>query len=180
MRPRAILLIFVIGLFTTATAQRRANNVPPDIAALEKRIKVLEDKVFDLNYKLIKDNSVELDISSDSYQRVNSNNGTFLVRVMRAEPYLNGYKVFLAIGNMTMATFSGFDLTLRWSTKEPDISSGKWLQWLRSRKVKEEHFTQDLLPGRWNQVDVILTPARADELGYLEVSLATNVVSLRQ
>jgi Protein of unknown function (DUF3251) len=157
---RAILFSIIIGLAaTSAAAQRRPANTSsaPDVAALEKRIKSLESKVYALEYKLDKDNSVELDTSSDVYQRVNSNNGSFLVRVIRAEPYLNGYKVFLAIGNTTTATFSGFDLSLKWGTTEPSPGEfAKWMTWFNSLNKKTQSFVQDLEPGRWNQVEVIL------------------------
>jgi Protein of unknown function (DUF3251) len=180
---RAILFPIIIGLATTvAVAQRRPANTSnaPDVAALEKRLKALESKVYALEYKLDKDNSVELDTSSDVYQRVNSNNGSFLVRVMKAEPYLNGYKVFLAIGNTTTATFSGFDLTFKWGMAEPSPGEfSKWLAWFNSLNKKTQSFLQDLEPGTWNQVEVILTPTRKDELGYLELSMTTSAVVLR-
>ncbi|MDX6610935.1 MAG: hypothetical protein QOD75_121 [Blastocatellia bacterium] len=153
------------------------NDEAPSRAVLEKRIQQLESRVLELQLEMRKDNSAELDTTSDSYQKVNSNNGTFLVSVAKLEPYLNGYKIFLGIGNMTTATFSGFDLSLKWAPKEPAFNDN-WLSWHQNKKTKSQHFTQDLLPGRWNQVEVILTPAQAHELGYLEVSIKTNEVIL--
>jgi hypothetical protein len=146
----------------------------PEVATLEKRIKALESKVWQLEYNSRKDKSVELDTSSDVFERLDSNNGSFLVRVTKAEPYLNGYKVYLAIGNTSSVTFSGFDLSLKWSIKPPEGNVEEWSKWWDGRKTKKEHFPQDLEPGRWNTVVVILTPTRADELGYFEIALTTN------
>jgi hypothetical protein len=69
---------------------------------------------------------------------------------------------------------------MTWAAAEPSIGGNidAWSKWYDSRKTKTEKYTQELIPGAWNQVEMILLPARADELGYLEVSLATNTVSL--
>lgn len=149
----------------------------PDVAALEKRIRFLERKIIELDSKQTQDEYVELDTTKDSYSRVNSNNGTFLVRVMKVEPYLNGYRVVLGVGNITTATFRGCDLTVTWGTKEPDYSDN-WNAWFKSLRTKDEHFNTVLLPGNWNEVVIILVPAKADELAYFQLSMRTNSLSL--
>src|SRR5258707_13051676 len=174
---RAILFPIIIGLAATcAVAQRRGTRtVPnaPDVAALEKRVSSLERRILELESKSREGDFVELDTTKDTYQRVNSTTGSFLVRVTKVTPYLDGYKVVFAIGNTTTATFNGCDLSVQWGTKEPDYSD-KWITWLQSLKKKDEHFTEDLAPGRWNEIEMALVPAKPDELGYLQLSMKTN------
>jgi len=45
-------------------------------------------------------------------------------------------------------------------------------------KSKDEHFTRSLLPGRWNSVEMVLVPTRADELAFFQLSMKTNEISL--
>ena len=187
---RAILLLAFLSVpMTVAVAQKPQPRVSSNsdlearITALEKRIGGLERRVYALEYHNRKDDTAELDVSQldGPYQRLNTNSGTFLVSLKNIERYLNGYKATISIGNISSATFKGFELTMSWAAAEPSISNANidaWTKWYNSRKTKNEKYTQDLVPGAWNQVEIILLPARADELGYLEVSLATNTVSL--
>lgn len=186
---RALLLLAVLGMPLTVVLgqkpQPRVNtssDLDAKIVALEKRIVGLERRVYELEYQNRKDDTAVLDISrlDGPYQRLNANSGTFLVSLKNIERYLNGYKVTISIGNVSSATFKGFDLTMTWATAEPSIGANidGWSKWYDSRKSKTETYTQELLPGSWNQVEMILLPVRADELGYLEVSLATNTVRL--
>jgi hypothetical protein len=147
----------------------------------DKRIQELEQKVLALEVNSFKDFSVDLDVAHpDRYQRLSSNTGTFLVSFSNAERYLDGYKIRLSIGNITTATFSGFELTLRFGTKEPEAGVGHdWLEWYRTVRTKTETFTRELKPGRWNVVEIIVLPARPDELGYLQVRLRTDEVMLQ-
>lgn len=124
---------------------------------------------------------MELDASSPgSYQRLNSNNGTFLVLVSNVEKYLNGYKLTLSIGNTSSATYNGFELTLKWGQQLPpglpDLKTFE--RWLNSLKTRTQSYTQELRPASWNKVEMILLPAAANELGYLELSMQTNSISL--
>ena len=98
------------------------------------------------------------------------------MRVVKVEPYLNGYKIIFAIGNTTTATFNEFDLSVKWGTQEPEYSD-KWIVWFRSLQTKDEHFTEDLAPGRWTPVVMILVPAKANELAYLQLSMKTSTLS---
>jgi hypothetical protein len=174
------LLLLTIGLMATTTAAQRhpsKGGEAASIAALEERIKSLEERVINLEGQLREGNSVDLNTTSKSYRQVKSSNGWFLVRVAKTEPYLNGYKVTFAIGNTTTARFGGFDLSVQWGTAEPPYSD-KWPTWYHSLQSKDEHFPGDLFAGRWNEVEMILTPAKANELGYLRLSMKTDVVSL--
>lgn len=173
--------------FTFAVGQKPQTRVngsselEAKIDGLEKEIESLRRKIYALEYHNRKDDSAELDVSQleGPFQRLNANGGTFLVSLKNIERYLNGYKVIISIGNISSAPFKGFELTMTWATAEPSVANFEvWRRWYETRKTKTERYTQELVPGSWNQVEMILLPARSDELGHLRVSLETNTVSL--
>lgn len=45
--------------------------------------------------------------------------GTFLISIDDVEPYLEGYKLKLKIGNITSATYGQFKLSIEWGPKRP-------------------------------------------------------------
>ncbi|MGF6786977.1 hypothetical protein [Paraburkholderia sp. 35.1] len=124
---------------------------------------------------------VILDPTTRSYAVVKTNLGQLLVSVVDFSPYLNGYKLKLAIGNPSFVTYNGAKLTVRWGTsakwETPGFDAAKWQQGLQS---KETSVTNTLLPGAWNQVELVVAPASADQTGYLAVSISLDQVSLRQ
>jgi hypothetical protein len=54
----------------------------------------------------------------------------------------------------------------------------KWRIWERSLKRDEVPFTEHLLPGAWTKIELILTPAKPEDLGYIELELKTDQVTL--
>ena len=55
----------------------------------------------------------ELDPTSTGYAKADSNTGFFLVSCKKVEPYLNGHRVALAIGNPMGIRFNRFDVSPR-------------------------------------------------------------------
>jgi len=75
------------------------------------------------------------------------------------EPYSNGYKLVLSIGNPYYAVFSGMKTRARWGSafeteaSEKDMSA--YEAWEKTFKEKEETVTHELRPGTWNKITVI-------------------------
>jgi hypothetical protein len=195
MHRYAIALLFItVSLHATPSiAQQRRKSTPKtstttntnrtsDIAALEQRVNYLSRRVWELEQKLKQYEAAELDTTGGAFVRVDSNNASFLVRVARVEPYLNGYKVVFGIGNITTASFTGFDVVATWGIKEPNALQNfdGWMAWKNSLREKVQAFAEVLSPGKWNEVEMILTPAKADELAYLKFSMITKDVSLHK
>jgi hypothetical protein len=183
---RIIILAALCCLFSVPVLAQRPKPQPDldaRIAKLEKDLQTLRQRVNTLQIESEKYDTAEFDLAElHKYQRINTSNGIFLISVENVERYLNGYKIKLHIGNVTSATFGGFDLSAKWGTKEPEINGGvaKWGEWYDSLKTKEEKFTQSLLPGIWNNVELILLPATPAELGYLRLSMDTNSILMRE
>lgn len=172
------LVLASLPLICICVGYATAQTKPP---TLEQRIQWLESRVNALEYQRSKDDSVELDTSNPhaGFQKLNSNNGVFLVSLKSIERYLNGYKVVVEFGNPSTATFEGFELETVWNKREPDGTNfDNWRSWYERRKHKKFTYSSSLLPGRWNEVEIFIVPAAVDELGYLGISIETNTVVL--
>ena len=135
-------------------------------------------KLIALESKLDQYNSVTLDpLNPKQYARVNSSSGFFLVSLQNVEPYLDGVKVRLNIGNPLSATYGGFKIKAKWGPKWNRVSVKEWQSALRE---KELSFTDSLESGRWNGVELILSPATPEDFGHLEIAIETDTVSLRR
>jgi hypothetical protein len=166
---------------------------PPDTRSLLKKIESLEKKVADLESAMeanadligqygseiyrLKHAEAELDPASpDKYQRIETAVGPLLVSLGKAEPYLDGYKVQLQIGNPLAAQFSGFTVSTFYAPRQR--KDEKFLEWIRKRKGKDFVFTQTLISSRWNIVELIFPDVTPDAFGYLKVSISVNQVIL--
>lgn len=90
--------------------------------------------------------------------------GVFLVMVENVEPYADGQRITLAIGNPFNADFVGFKGLFVYGNPT---------------QSKEESFTSRLRAGAWSRVNVILPRLPANQLDSINFSMAMNSVALR-
>ena len=192
---------------TAAFAQQTVNQIPPrtkpaavvkpeappvqSVSQLEKRVSELEKELKDLkeshdgleSYALqqissLQHPSASFDPSSPGpYQLIDSSIGPLLVSLGKAEEYLDGYNVQLAIGNITAADLHGFKVSVKWA-KRYKQEDGTYFDWYKNRNTKDFSFTGTLVSGRWNMFQIILPDTKPSEFGHLEISLETNAVSM--
>jgi len=135
---------------------------------------------------------VEIDVTQKSYTPIHTPSGLLFIQCMGAEPYLNGHKLKLAIGNPLWATFDGFELTCLYGLKLPQMPTGQhdsetWKQYseandksLKSWRETKTSFTETIGPGVWKEVELILVPSSAEELGMITIALEIDAVHLRK
>jgi hypothetical protein len=123
---------------------------------------------------------VVLDPASKSYGRIDTDNGFFLVSCQDVQPYLDGYKVTLHVGNPLGVRFVGFKITAQWGPRYTVAANddGSWGRWRAGLKATDFSFTDTLEVGRWNEVELVLAQTTANQVGHIQVSLETNVVSM--
>ena len=114
----------------------------------------------------------------------------FLIVCDNVQPYADGQKLTFRIGNPNFVTFSVFKLQAKWGRAAPTYPGQSqqpnayetWIaqnaQWQRSLHEKEIDSVAVLRPGVWNTVDVILSPAKAEDLRYLAASMTTDQIAL--
>ena len=133
--------------------------------------------------------SAVLDPSSKEYSFLESDAGRLLVSCESAEPFLDGHKLVLRIGNPLSMSFKGFKLKFRYGSRAPKFPKSpdaeqltKWQQanaaWQLTLHEKELSFTDTLSPAAWNRIEAVITPSKPDELAHLEIKIETDTVSL--
>jgi hypothetical protein len=111
--------------------------------------------------------------SPNTYKNLATPAGSLLLSLGKVEPYLDGYKVELQIGNPLVATFRGFTVSATWAPRRVTYS-GPDSDWTKQKRSKTFSFTQDLLSARWNIVELILPETKPDQFGQLEIVISTN------
>jgi hypothetical protein len=169
-------------------AQDKANAATAKVEQLEKeksdleeRIGKLESQQFFTGLRLsdLENSEVDLKTDEDKYGIDHTSNGTFYVYVSKIEPFMDGYKVFLNVGNPSAATFSGANFNVRWGLTYD--AKGKSLQEINeSRKEKNISSTKSFSAGAYTLVELPLTPATAEEVRTISVSVKFDQLSLRR
>jgi hypothetical protein len=145
-----------------AQMQKQVGSLESEVKNLQVKLSTLESKLtFDeymLGTKQVQHDHITLNLAERTYQRLDTDNGFFLISVREATPYLNGYKIRLHIGNPSFATYAGFTVKTKWG-KVYDwatYSEASFNQWQKSFQEKEVSFPDALDAGAWNNVEVIL------------------------
>ncbi|HOJ19628.1 MAG TPA: hypothetical protein PLT92_13785 [Ignavibacteriaceae bacterium] len=149
-----------------------------------KKIKVLQEKVdslrskmdsikFALQYHILysdyeKNEYVYLDLTSEGgYVSVKIDLGfTLLVAVDNVEPFLDGYKIRLRIGNPYSLHFLGGKMNVFWGKSFINM--------------KVVDFTSSLIPAYWNVVTINLTPFKKEEGTTIKINFQFDKISLHK
>lgn len=186
----------LVGLATSCSQNPAEDKAGADIAALKQQVAMLSQQLQQAQQSQVAlggrvamlefwrsvdaSNSAQLDPTSKSYGVAKTNLGNLLISVDNVSPYADGYKVRLMVGNPNMVTFDGAQLKVQWAEKprwnDKSFDSTKWSA---SVQQKDVDIVNSLLPGTWNPVEVVISPATAAQTGYLAVSATLNKLSLR-
>ena len=158
---------------------------PSDVDALKNRVATLEARLsLDEDFLADKqDKQTEVVLNPANlgvFQRLDSNPLQFLVSLKSVTPYLNGYKLVIDVGNPSTAHFSGVKIKCKWNASYnwATYSAASYKAWEAAMHTSETEVQNDISPGSWNPVDVILLPATSEEMGYLAVSIESSSASL--
>ncbi|MFL6262548.1 MAG: hypothetical protein ACJ76Y_22855 [Thermoanaerobaculia bacterium] len=151
---------------------------PDEHAALKKQVQSLQWDIFFLKSRVETLESGEATVSTEEqgYDVSRTKFGPFTVSTRGAAPYLDGYKVKLRIGNLTNANFNGAKLKLGWG---PPYDPKNPEEWEKSRKKREISLTNKLPSGSFTDVEIILTPAKPEEIKSFTVGFELDQLELR-
>lgn len=192
---KRLLGIFFLATLRLAAQSVPATNKPPQqpqeyskrIADLEKRLRDLESKVSVLEFSSndamnrlgnLEHESATFDPSTpNKFAAADSGIGLFLFSLGNAEPYLDGYKVDIQIGNLTTALVTNYSIDATWAARRKQGDG--WIAWYKSQKHKTFSPTgSPLLSGQWTTVQLILPDTKPSEFGYLDLKLNVVQVSM--
>ena len=143
---------------------------------LERRIAVLESKSLEEHENDVAWVSPE---AATEYSTVKTKWGTFIVVCNGVTPYLDGYKVGLSIGNITTATFLGAKIVVGWGDNPDKDIVDPFLNIHGSRYTKEFDVTTQFDPGQYSHTEVVLTPAKPEDIKRIGVRPSFDVIRLR-
>ncbi|NMD01284.1 MAG: DUF3251 domain-containing protein [Bacteroidales bacterium] len=132
-------------------------------------------------------NIVMLDPYSKGFQKIETENGNLFVSVEKIEKYLNGYNLFLNIGNPNNSDFVNVKYVLSYGVKRPIYKDYKNFaeyeikhnEWKKSLRQKEFNISEKLYAGKWNIIKLTIPDAKADEISYIDLSASVNSVMLK-
>ena len=123
----------------------------------------LRRRVVDLEFDKIAPPAVILDATAQArYQPIETGVGKLLVILRSAEPYLDGYKLIISFGNPYACELKGLEVTASVGTN----------------KMQKFSFPSAFKSGWWTDVELILSPARSEDLKHIELWADTDTVSL--
>lgn len=160
---------------TEATYDREALNramAEVENDKLEKRLSALELEVASLET-----GSAWVSTENGMYDIARTKFGPFAVSSKGVTPYLDGFKVKLEIGNLTTATFQGVKLNLVWGLPPSGGVQGGPPPGMKNR---DYDLTMVLRPGYFNTAEVVVAPAKPEEVKHILVGMELNELSLRQ
>jgi len=168
-------------------AHTRISRLEADSSSTQEALRFLLDKKSEDS----ENEYTIVDITGNGFAAAKSNNGTFLISCKGAEPYLDGHKLALKIGNPYFMTYSGFTVKARFGRRPPDVPGSasadqktewriRYEQWEKALKEIDVSSIDELAPGAWTNVELILSPSKPEEVGYLSLRIETDQVALHK
>jgi hypothetical protein len=155
-----------------------------DIELLKDKFNVLKDKLDELAKELQQQKEmshqeqVTIDFSKETFTTIKTPVAEFFISPIDAQPYLDGYKLTLHIGNPTSARFSGVTLKVKWGAlleRRTDLDDAELTahvkKWLNDQKSQTIKITESLLPGKWNKVEIVAVPATAEGIRNVRIQI---------
>jgi hypothetical protein len=173
--------------------------------SLSKALTDRDERLVALELAIIRQTSKEIGIdpTTSKFSISDIGIGKLLVSFIDAEPYLDGFKVILHIGNPNAAKIEGLTINANWSSEksfkkdsnEADKITGNFpgsamaardnminatTPQRANKKWRKFSITDVLNPGSWTKVSINVTPATAEEIKTLRLLLDATTVSLRK
>ena len=122
------------------------------------------------------------DPTSKGYQRIDTTLVPLFIAVRNLTPYLDGYKMTIEIANPYNMTFDGFQVSCNWGTsfKYSKGAVTNYAEVAASQKKLDERQTAVLASGWWNPVELTITPATAEEIKNVWISIKPDAINLHR
>jgi hypothetical protein len=154
-----------------------ANATPaPDHQAEIDRLTDRVDRLL-VRLSILESEAATVDTESQAFDIAKTPFGPFTISAKEITPFLDGYKVKLHIGNVTSARFVGARLKVGWGVPMGALPTREFLKAQKSKDIEVMH---EFPPGAFTVVEVALTPAKADEVKELSVSLKLSQLQLKR
>jgi hypothetical protein len=172
------------GIAQQPAARKAEQATTKASSELEGRIAKLETAVEMLEAKLLGQRGIQndiplrvpsrgafLDCDSGGYSESLPDNGhlLFLISCETVEPYLEGYRITLAIGNPHSVSFKNAKGTFGYGEELYEAVVKQKISWSTTDQIRS---------GAWNRVQVTINPASAKDLRNTYVRFEVETASL--
>jgi hypothetical protein len=149
----------------TPTAKPEAASINQDY---ERRINSLEAQISNLQNRVAY-KFATLDCNTGKYDEFQFASGTlaYFAACTKIEPYLEGHKITISIGNPYAFAFSNVKGNLNYGKDWSDVAN----------KKVEVNFNESLRGGAWNSLVVTVNPSKPEEMRLLYLNLSAQTAS---
>lgn len=149
---------------------------------LDEKLSELQSKFYEFKIDIedrVLPNSIALNFKEDvGVQEVVTSSGRFFISSGSVNPYLDGYKVVINIGNPYSCTFHNPNINVAWVIPyKKGMNIGDWL---KSRKEKEHSFITEVKEGTWTKIELPLTPCTVEELENVRISINFRTIAFKK
>jgi len=149
------------------------------VKALEGRIEALEQEklLWDARLKILEKvtrngmarDAANFAVDDKGFNAIQSNYGPLFVSLESLTPYANGYKAVFDFGNPAAADFDGGEFEIWWGPAL-DFKKTTLAEWDKQTQHKTYTFSERLMGGTWNPLEVILAPATAGQIAAISIN----------
>lgn len=175
--------LVLIGCLALTSCNQGTQSPPPAPSApkvqnLSEEVRNLKTDLLKLQFRVDALESGDASVSTEEqgYGIAKTNFGAFTISTKAVTPYLDGFKVRLRIGNLTSADFNGAKVTVSWGPpfdeKNPD-------EYFKNQKKREFSLTNKFSSGAFTDLEVVLTPAKPEDVKTLSVGIQLDQLALR-
>lgn len=184
------ILVFVGCLTLTSCNQGTQSSppapsapLPPKVPDISEEVRKLQTNLLKLQFRVdaLESGGALVSTEEQGYGIAKTNFGAFTISANAVTPYLDGFKVKLRIGNLTSANFNGAKIAVSWGGAKDifeqivnDVEGGS-----KNRKKKEVSVTNQFPSGAFTDLEVVLTPAKPEEIKTLWVGIQLDQLALR-
>jgi hypothetical protein len=152
-------LVIIFCVFTAGCDKEEGTT--KRIAELQKEVQLLRSQV-----ERLSSGFAVISTGDKGYSLAHTRFGAFAITCEDVSRYEGGYKVRLAVGNLTNAKFRGAKIFVSWG--KSDINK------------REIDVTDNFLPGRYTGVEFVVTPATAEDIKMFNIVLDFDEMALLQ
>jgi hypothetical protein len=174
-----LMIVLMTGCSKKNNIDNERNKLLKEIDSLKQIIEKMDSRVMDLLVKQMVDDqgwTVDLKPTSTDFKMLKFNFGNLAAAIKDVQPYANGVKVSIRIGNPLAADLGGLSMKVDYGEVDENGSPVS-----KTEKSKEVSFIEPLNGGAWNYYDIILEGISPVKFGFIRLGqIGWETISLKK
>lgn len=110
--------------------------------------------------------------SQDTFAKVDN----FYVSLTSVRKYVDGYILVFEVGNPLFVTYRNIKIQLTCGKLRPKQMT--YDEWEKNLLSKTQIIKKEILPGMWNKVEIIVSPAKEEDLSLIHMKINSDAGTL--